>query len=252
MTLQRLDRQEFLDEFFDYQPGEHLSLIYPTQRGKSHLAWQLLGRAMEQNPGLRPVTLMPKALSPSTHRWADAYGFDEIPGWPPRRRLFHPRPPGHVVWPLHRNDLSAAEDRAQVAEALRGAMHANFVKGKCILFADDLHLLALMGLMTECEEYWTAGAEGGAAIWGANQKPSGTLTGGAVSTYFYNAPMHFFLGRDTDGRNIQRFSEFGGGLDPREIAAIVRNLRLYRIGKKVISEVLYIDARLPAKALIGP
>jgi hypothetical protein len=109
-----------------------------------------------------------------------------------------------------------------------------------------------MGLMTECEEYWTAGAEGGAALWGANQKPSGTVNGGSVSTYFYNAPMHYFFGRDNDARNIQRFGEIGGGLDPREIAHIVRNLKLYRIGGKTISQVLYIDARIPAKALIQP
>lgn len=256
MALLELSRPEFFGEdggpgYFDYRAGEHASWIYPTQRGKTHLAWQCLQCAMRQQPQLRAVTLMPKALSPSTHRWAEALGFRETGVWPPLPRIGS-RPPGHVVWPRHVKDLTASADRAQVAEVMRAAMHDNFTKGNCILFADDLHLLALMGLTPECEEFWTAGAEGGAAIWGANQKPSGTVSGGAISTYFYNAPMHFFLGRDTDARNIQRFSEIGGGVDPREVAHIVRHLKLYRIGDKTISQVLYIDARRPAKALIGP
>jgi|SRR5215469_11713328 len=254
--MQELSRAEFFGwgeepGFFDYRPGEHASWIYPTQRGKTHLAWQALQSAMRQQPQLRVVTLMPKALSPATHRWAQALGFRETPEWPPPPR-FGQQAPGHVVWPRHRKDLPAAEDRAQVARVMRAAMHDNFMKGNCICLGDDMHLLALMALMVECEEYWTAGAEGGAGLWGANQKPSGTINGGAVSTYFYNAPVHYFFGRDTDARNIQRFSEIGGGVDPREVAHIVRNLRLYRIGDKTISEVLYIDARRPAKALIGP
>lgn len=254
--MQELSRPEFFGDdggpgYFDYRDGEHVAFIYPTQKGKTTLAWQCLRCAMRQRPHLRPLTLMPKALSPATHNWAQALGFREVPEWPPAPR-FGPRPAGHVIWPRHRRDLTAAADRAQVAEVMRAAMHANFLKGRCIMFADDMHLLALMGLMPECEEYWTAGGEGGAGLWGANQKPSGTVNGGSVSTYFYSAPLHYFFGKDTDGRNIQRFSEIGGGLDPREIAYKVRNLRLYQIGDKTISEVLYVDARRPAMALIGP
>lgn len=253
MALQRFNRDEFFDEYFDYNPGEHASWVYPTQKGKSHLMWQTLAAAMRQNPRLSGVTLMPKALSPSTARWADALGFRETPAWPPQRKLFAPRPAGYVVWPRHRRDLPAAEDRAQVAAVLRKALHDRLWTGNGITVADDLHLMAvLMGLNAECEEFWTTGAEGGAGLWGANQKPSGTANSGAVSSYFYNSASHMFLGRDTDERNVRRFSEIGGGIDPREVADIVRNLKLYRIGDKTISEVLYIDLRGPYKALIGP
>lgn len=253
MALLRLNREEFFEDYFTYNPGEHASWVYPTQKGKSHLMWQTLGAAMRQHPGLSAVTLMPKAKSPSTHTWAQAMEFREVAEWPPPPKLLARKPPGYVVWPRHRVDLSAAEDRAQVSTVLRRALHDRLWKGNGITVADDLHVLAvIMGLNAECEEFWTTGAEGGAALWGANQKPSGTSGSGAVSTYFYNSASHMFLGRDTDERNVKRFSEIGGGIDPREIADIVRNLRLYKIGPKTISEVLYIDLRGPYKALIGP
>lgn len=250
----QLERSDFFDHYFDYNKGEHASWIYPTQKGKSHLAWQTLRAAVGQNPDLRAVTLMPKAISPATARWAAALEFKEIPAWPPPARPpWLSRPPGYVLWPKHRKDLPVAEDRAQVAAELRKAMHDLCWGGNCICFADDVFVLAvLMGLNPECEQFWTAGAEGGSALWSANQKPSGTLGSGSVSSFAYNSATHLFLGRDTDERNIKRFAEIGGGIDPAEIASIVRNLRLYRIGKKTISEVLYLDLRGPYMCLIGP
>lgn len=73
-----------------------------------------------------------------------------------------------------------------------------------------------------------------------------------MSSFSYNAPMHLFLGKDTDARNTQRFAEISGGVNPRELAETVQNLQLYRIGDKTISEVLYLDQRGPYRCLIGP
>lgn len=253
MPLLQLDRRDFLDHYFRYGPGEHLSLIYPTQKGKTHLAYQLADVAMRQNPGLSFASLMPKSRSPATVNWARALDLQETPVWPPRRKLMQSRPRGHVLWPPHRKDLSAAADRAQVADVMRGAMHDLFNQGDCITFADDVFLLAvLMGLNPECEEFWTAGSEGGAGLWSANQKPSGTLGSGSVSSFAYNSVTHLGLGRDTDERNIRRFAEIGGGVDPKEIAYHVRNLRLFPVGGKTISEVLYLDLRGPYMCLVGP
>jgi hypothetical protein len=253
MPPQQLDREDYLDHYFDYNDGEHLSLIYPTQKGKTHFAYQLLGSAMRQNPHLDIASLMPKPNSPATSRWAQALNLRETPVWPPQRKLFQADPDGYVLWPKHRTDIPAAENRAQVAEKFRKAMNQMYWKGRCICFADDVFVLAvLMGLNPECEQFWTAGGEGGAGLWSANQKPSGTVGSGSVSSFAYNSATHLFLGRDTDARNVKRFAEIGGGIDPEEVANIVRNLRLFKIGQKSISEVLYIDQRGPYMALIGP
>ena len=252
MSLLQLDRQDFLDSYWDYRPGEHVSLIMPTQRGKTHMSYQLLQAAMAQNPDMTVVSLMPKPNSPATSRWCSALNLREIPEWPPRKKLFSAQPAGYCLWPRHRRDLGAQENRLQVAAKMRAALKDLYWRGNCIVLADDVFVLAvLMGLNPDMEEYWTAGAEGGAGLWAPNQKPSGTLGSGSVSSFSYNAPSHLFLGRDTDERNVKRFSEIGG-VDPRQVADIVRNLRLYHIGDKNISEQLYIDKRGPYMALIGP
>lgn len=248
----QLTRDEFLDEYFDYRPGEHLNLISPTQRGKTHLSYQLLRRAMQQNPHLSVVSAMPKARSPATHAWAESLGLKEIPAWPPRRWPWQEYPPGWLLWPPHRQDLDTDANRAQIGQVMRAMLKDQYWRGDSITFADDVYVAAvMMGLNADFEEFWTAGSEGGAGLWSANQKPSGTMGGGSVSSFSYNAPVHLFLGKDTDDRNIRRFGEIGG-VDPREVESIVRNLRLYSINGKSISEQLYIDKRGPYMALIGP
>jgi len=249
----QLDRAEFLDHYWDYRPGEHVSLIYPTQKGKTHLAYQLLQGAMRRNPDLDVASLMPKPNSPATARWAKALNLRETAEWPPRKKLFQDDPAGYVLWPTHRKDIPASENRAQVGAVLREGMNRMYWRGNCICFADDVFVLAvLMGLNPECEQFWTAGGEGGAGLWSANQKPSGTLGSGSVSSFSYNSASHLFLGKDTDDRNVKRFAEIGGGIDPAEVTYLVKNLRLYPIGGKTISEVLYIDTRGPYMCLIGP
>jgi hypothetical protein len=247
-----IPRDEFLSDYWDYRPGEHVSLIEKTQGGKTHLGYQLLGKAMEQNPHLEIVSLMPKPNSPATARWADELGLKETPVWPPAAPWPWDKPRGYVMWPKHRKDLPADENRKQVAGKLRKALARQYWRGKSIVFADDVYVIAvLMGLNPECEEYWTAGSEGGAALWTANQKPSGTIGGGSVSSFSYNAPTHLFLGWDNDERNIKRFGEIGG-VDPKAVENIVRNLRVHQIGDKAISEKLYICKRGgPYMSVIG-
>lgn len=215
--------------------------------------WQAIGATQRQHPELTYVSFMPKPNSPSTVNWARALNFREVPDWPPKKHLLGQQPDGYVLWPRHRKDLQAAANRAQIAAKFREAMNKLYWQGNCVLFADDIFILAvLMELNPECEQFWTAGGEGGAGLWSANQKPSGTVGSGSVSSFSYNAPSHLLLGRDTDLRNVKRFSEIGGGIDPEEIAHIVRNLRLFRIGPKAISEVLYIDTRGPYKCTLLP
>jgi hypothetical protein len=195
---------------------------------------------------------MPKSSDDAASEWATRLGLKETPDWPPRNRWWQEKPRGYICWPPHDPSLDAAADREQVGNILRRCMHQQYWSGDSITFADDIHVIAvLMSLNAECEQFWTAGRSSGAGLWSANQKPSGTLNSGSVSSFSYNAPSHLFLGRDTDERNIRRFSEIGGE-DPRVIESIVRNLRLYQIDGNSISEVLYIDKRGPYLASLYP
>ena len=54
-----------------------------------------------------------------------------------------------------------AQDRAQVAEVMRAALHDRLWQGNGITVADDLHVLGpILGLNAELEEMWTTGGEG--------------------------------------------------------------------------------------------
>lgn len=251
MVLQ-LSRDEFFNDYFDYRPGEHCSWIYPTRRGKTQLAYQCAQVAMRQNPGLRFVSMMPKPRDEATVRWMAQLGLKETPSWPPQRWPWQEKPAGWVLWPRHDKQASTLDNAARIGGEMRRGLDAQYWDGNSITLADDVHVLAvLLGLNPECERHWTSGGSNNAGLWAPNQKPSGTQGSGSVSSFSYNSPVHLFLGRDTDERNIKRFGEIGG-IEPREVESVVRGLRLYRIGENTISEVLYIDKRGPYMALIGP
>ena len=253
MSLLELDRAEWLDQYFQYNVGEHVVIIEPTGGGKTFLAYQMLGEVMRRYPGVSVATLMPKPADPSTVQWAEALGLRETPSWPPQRKLFQAKPAGHVLWPPHRMDLPPAERREEVGKVLRSGLDGQYKTGNSITFVDDAHSAATyMRLNDHVEEILVNGRAGGAAAWLALQKPSGTVNAGGITSYAYSSPTHMLLGKDTDARNLKRLSEIGGGIDPARVEEIVRNLRLYRIGNHTVSQKLYVDKRGPYMALIGP
>ena len=253
MSVLELDRAEWLDSYFDYNIGEHLIIVEPTGGGKTTLLYQLLAEVLNRYPDVSAVSFMPKPSDPSTARWSRALDLRETPGWPPRRKLFQPKPAGHVLWPPHRMDVPPAERREQVGRVLRTGLDAQYKAGNSISLVDDAHSAATyMGLNDYIEEILVNGRAGGAAAWLALQKPSGTVNAGGITSYAYSSPTHMLFGKDTDARNLKRLSEIGGGIDPARVEAIVRNLRLYRIGTHTVSQKLYLDRRGPCMALIGP
>lgn len=245
-----IPRSEFLEDYFDYNDGEHLNLLSPTGGGKTRLKRQLLAVARRQNPWLDYAAMMPKPNDPTTTEMVAEMGLKVHERYPFTKHWWEPKPPGHVLWPPHiRNDEAA--NREHLSKVFRGALSDLYWKGNCIVDADDVYLLAaIYKLNPELEMYWTAGRSNGAGLWTANQKPSGTVQG-AVSTFSYSAPTHLFLGRDTDDRNIARFGEIGMGFDKRDIEAIVRNLRVRTINKSAVTEFLYLDRRGPHMAVVG-
>jgi hypothetical protein len=254
MRIAHYDREEFLTRKLDYRGGQHLGMWEPTEGGKTHLSYQMADVAMRQNPHLRFVSIMPKSRSPATRRWAAALDLKVIDSWPPPWSMSKPR--GYVLWPRHLTGVPVEAKRAHLTQVIRKCMNAQFGEGDSITLADDVYVQAvILGLNMDCEEFWTAGAEGKAGLWAPNQKPSGTIGGGSVSTFSYNSPTHLIFGNDTDERNQKRFSEIGGGIDPKMISSIVSNLRRFPVntpdGVKNISEKLYVDKRGPYLAVIG-
>jgi hypothetical protein len=254
MRIPHFTREEYLARKFDYRPGQHLGMWEPTEGGKTHFAYQLLDVAMRRNPHLRAVSAMPKSRSPATRMWAGQLGLKIIGDWPPPWSVSKPR--GYVLWPPHLSGVPIQQNRDHLTRIFRKMLADQLDEGDSITLADDLYKLAvILDLNMDCEEFWTAGAEGGAGLWGPNQKPSGTMGGGSVSSFSYNSPTYLVFGNDTDERNQRRFAEIGGGIDPKMIAGIVPNLRRFPVntskGIMNISEKLVIDKRGPYLSVVG-
>lgn len=254
MRILRLDRPDFLRNYWDYNTGEHLVAIEPTQGGKT----RLLGDLLAELGGEIPATMMvmkPRDATPAAI--TRQLGYQEIPAWPPPPRFpWQRRPPGYTLWPRQTlTDIKA--DNAHLAAEFRKLLYHAYGQGDQIVVADEVYgLVAELGLADELTMLWTRGSGMGAGLWAATQKPSGTQHGGSIPTFMYSASTHLFLGRDNDKRNTDRFGEIGG-VDPRAVSDLVRRLPVHKIigpdGKPhFISEKLYIDKRGPYMAIVGP
>ena len=256
MRLARFERGDFLENYWDWNPGEHVYLCEPTQQGKSYLANQLIQRTLPENEGIRFVSLMPKPRDPATSEWVPRIGLKVTGTWPPPAKFpWQQKPPGYVLWPKHLKDATPKENREHIAGIMRGCIKDMYWGGNSITFADDAHIAAVLcGLNPEFEEHLTAGGGMGAALWLANQKPSGSAATGSLTTFAYSAPTHLLFGHDPDERNLKRLSEIGG-VNPDLIADIVRHLPVHRIetprGPKNVSEKLYIH-KLGYMCIVGP
>jgi hypothetical protein len=264
MALERLTRDEFLEDYWDYRRGQHVALIEPTGGGKTRLKYQLLREAMRQNPGLGVRVTIPKRRDSESAVWNRALGLRETPLWPPPARMpWQAAPRGYAVWPKHLApqpgqkpmELLAA-DREHVGEQMKNAALDSFQHGNCIHDCDDLYTQAVILEMNELfSEMLRDGRSSACGLWGADQKPSGTREG-SVTSFFYNAPSWLFLGKDLDERNRDRFGEIGG-VDRKFVSETVRNLEMHQFGENSISDKLVICKAAPgpygpAMCIVGP
>jgi hypothetical protein len=263
-VLTHLARDEFVNDYFDYRPGQHVAFIEPTGGGKTRLKYQLLRQAMKQQPQLEIRATIPKRRDAEASAWNAALGLKKVPGWPPpRKRPWESRPPGYAIWPQHYlgqpgddPDKILAANRAHLESVMKAVAIASLRDGDCIHDADDIYEQAVTLNMNEFfSEMLRNGRSGACGLWGADQKPSGTREG-SVTSFFYNAPSHLFLGADLDERNRARFGEIGG-VDRRFVSDVVQHLRVHVIDGNAVSDKLYICKAAageygPAMAIIGP
>jgi hypothetical protein len=224
MRVTHLERQDFLENYWDYHPGQHVALIGPTQRaGKTTFAFQLLEHTPDWIPA-EVLVMKPRDRVVSAN--AQRLGLREVSTWPPPKRwgLLSTNENRHVVWPKHSFDPQ--QDNENMHDVFRRAILSRYREGDGICFADELYGLSVeLGLYTETEAMLTRGGGMGAGLWYATQKPSGTQKGG-ISTFAYNSPTWMFLARDPDKRNRERFGEMEVG-DPRDIENLTMQLPQY-------------------------
>lgn len=226
MRVARFERDEFLRTRWAYRPGEHVSLIAPTQNGKTSMIFDLLRYTDTSWCRIPPMMLVAKPRDRVVAEGLDGLGWKETDRWPPRRKLWEDAPPGYGLWPKHLRGASTAKNNAHLRTVFDPAVSEAFWGGDSIIVGDEVYFLAVeLAMAGELTRHWTQGAGMGAGLWTATQKPSGTSQG-SIPSFMYNSPTHTFLGHDPDERNRKRFSEIGG-VDPKLVSETVEKLGRY-------------------------
>lgn len=241
MRALQLDRQEFLDHYWHYKPGQHVACFGPTQRaGKTHLMFQLLGASLRPDLSVTAFCMKPRDVT--VGRWSRAFGFREVPTWPPPPKWpWQDKPPGYTLWPRHTMDPDV--DNPHIRAEFRKGILDGYKRGNCIEFIDEISgICGELDLTTELQTVLTKGGGGKCGAWIASQKPSGTQQS-PLPGYVFNCPYHFFLAPDNEKRNRKRYADLAGGIDTDFIEWQTLRLQRYHF--------LYINAD-GEMAVIGP
>lgn len=230
-------REYFLKEIWDYQPGDHVTVLAPTTGGKTTLLGELLGESCSKE--LPAVMMVMKPRDPATARMAKKLDLLTVRDWPPpkTKQLFRDRPVrGWVVWPSHVYDPAIDEPRHRAV--FRRVILDCYKRGNRILVADETYSLEEeLELSTEMRTVWTKGAAMDCGLWAATQRPA------YISKWAYQA-HHLFLGKDPDEDTQRRLSEIGAAVDPGKVRWIVARLPKWHF--------LYINRDDEAMCIVGP
>lgn len=251
-------REQFLEYFGrSYAPGQHVTLIGPTQRGKTYISHQMLGQVA--SPQLPAVILAGKPPG-RDHTMEEApgkLGLLEVETWPPpltthARRWWagnvrnQPVPNGYILKP-HQSLEDLDADENNMRDQFNRAMKSTYAgkHGKVIVVADETKLLYDLGLKKRHEAILTRGAPM-VGMWSLLQR------GRNFSLYTYDMPEHTLFFQDPDGVNVKRYAEMVGGLDPALLVAVMNSLRTRESANRMTnSEAVYFRRSGSQLAIVG-
>lgn len=241
-----MSRREFLREFGrDYAPGQHVTFIGPTQRGKTTLCLQML--AVVVTPEHRVVILSgkPPRRDKVMTGAAKDLNLRVVDEWPPPYSWGDRKRNGYVLRP-HQTMRDIDGDETELRKQFQRAMVDNYGSSKPVItVADEAHHVQnKLKLKAEFEAPLMRGAPDN-AMWSLAQR------GAYNSLFMYDSAEHIVFFYDPDERNVKRYAEMTGGVDPRFVANVVANLRTHRTeGGRTISEALYVKRSGPEMYIV--
>lgn len=249
-SIQRITRRDFLREWRDdYDRGQHVTFIGPTQRGKTRLSHDLLQVTI--SPEMKAVLLSgkPPSRDKTMAEAAKKLNLRVIHEWPPPMPIRDRNKNGWVLRPYKSNEDAKRDVKnnyVMLREPFRAAMLDNYASSKPrITVVDEAHLVQNeLRLKDEYEAPLMRGAPDN-AVWSLIQR------GRYITYHAYGAPEHIFIFDDPDSTNRDRYSEIGGA-DPEFISLQLEGLKRFRIANgRTISECLYIRRSGPEFFIVG-
>lgn len=225
MGVPVVSRKEHIREFGrTYQPGQHLTALGPSGRGKTRLVGQLL-----------TVTISPKFQSVLVHgkikgrdKTIEALSKDAhmpitpvFPASQYHRRIRHRNVNGWILRPLEKpGDDEEQENellRREFAKAIRSCYHTSHSKPKILVLNEAHQAHNDLRLRGNIEAPLMRGRPD-CAVWAEIQRAR------HVSYMHYDQAEHVYIFYDPDVDNQRRYSEIGGGSDPHQLRDIAASL----------------------------
>lgn len=210
--IPKLSWDEFMAQF-QWEQGEHVTIVGPTGRGKTTLAIALLN--------LRDYVIV------FANKRRDRT-MDKLiqMGWRRQTRLRPETDQRIVLWP---NPKAISKVRTVHREAFTHAIASVYYSGGwCVYWDEGYYLSKFLGLEEFMTVLWQQGRSLGVSIVMATQRPV------HVPLYAYDSATHLFFFGDNDKTNIERIGNLGG-MNSHVIRRAVMSLTRH--------EVLYVNTR---------
>jgi hypothetical protein len=219
-SVDALSRREHLDHFGEeYGAGQHLTMLSPTTGGKTELSHQQLAQVISPDFKANILSGKPPGRDSVMPHAVKRLNMRKVDEWPPPYSFRDHNRNGLVLEPRHTMvDFDA--DNANIRTHFKACMiDAYRSKKPNILVVDEgFHVQNEYKLRRELETPLMRGAPV-VAVWTLCQR------GRYMTYHIYDAAEWMFLFKDQDRKNRQRYSDFGGGVDPRFLMQVQDTLQ---------------------------